>query len=77
MDQTIIMYVLGTYPKMEFQSQLNAMVNTFVAILIPVEISALVVLDTVELDFWELEIPERKWMILLAFTQKFLQDPKK
>ena len=60
MDQTIIMYVLGTYPKMEFQSQLNAMVNTFVAILIPVEISALVVLDTVELDFWELEIPERK-----------------
>ena len=42
------------------QSQLNAMVNTFVAILIPVEISVLILLETVELDFWELEIPERK-----------------
>ena len=45
---------------MESQSQLNVMVNTFAAILIPVEISTLVLLDNVELDFWELEIPERE-----------------
>ena len=65
------------YPKMESQSQLNVMVNTFAAILIPVEISTLVLLDNVELDFWELEIPEREWIILLGFTQKFLRDQKK
>ena len=42
------------------QFQWNLKVNTFAPSLIPVEISSIVLLFTVELDFLELEIPERK-----------------